>query len=68
MDEIDFAEPGQWGRLIRSTHQGRTEPLRARFGGGHKVFTFVIWAEGGAGTTVSNIQRAGPASSRGNEL
>jgi hypothetical protein len=45
MDEIDFAGPGQWGRLIRSTHQGRTELYELDFGGGHKVFTFVIWAE-----------------------
>lgn len=45
MDEIDFAGPAQWGRLIRSTHQGRTELYELDFGGGHKVFTFVIWAE-----------------------
>jgi hypothetical protein len=46
MDEIDFAGPAQWGRLIRSTNQGRTELYELDFGGGHKVFTFVIWAEG----------------------
>ncbi len=45
MTEIDFAGPGQWGRLIRSTNQGRTELYELDFGGGHKVFTFVIWAE-----------------------
>jgi hypothetical protein len=44
MDEIDFAEPAQWGRLIRSRHRGRTELYELDFGGRHKVFTFVIWA------------------------
>jgi hypothetical protein len=44
--EIDFSGPAQWGRLIRSTHDGRTELFELDFGGGHKVFTFVIWAEG----------------------
>jgi hypothetical protein len=44
--EIDFSGPGQWGRLIRSTNGGRTELFELDFGGGHKVFTFVIWAEG----------------------
>lgn len=46
MTEIDFAGPAQWGRLIRSTNGGRTELYELDFGGGHKVFTFVIWAEG----------------------
>jgi len=36
----------QWGKLIRSTNGGRTEVFELDFGGGHKVFTFVIWAEG----------------------
>jgi hypothetical protein len=46
MTEIDFAGPGQWGRLIRSTNNGRTQLYELDFGGGHKVFTFVIWADG----------------------
>jgi len=46
MTEIDFAGPGQWGRLIRSTNRGRTELYELDFGGGRKVITFVIWAEG----------------------
>ena len=45
MSEIDFAGPGQWGRLIRSTNRGRTELYELDFGGGYKIFTFVIWAE-----------------------
>jgi hypothetical protein len=36
----------QWGKLIRSTNGGRTEVFELDFGGGHKVFTFIIWAEG----------------------
>ena len=46
MNDIDFSGPGQWGRLIRSTNRGRTELYELDFGGGHKIFTFVIWAEG----------------------
>jgi hypothetical protein len=45
MTEIDFEGPGQWGRLIRSTRNGRTELYELDFGGGHKIFTFVIWAD-----------------------
>lgn len=45
MTEIDFEGPGQWGRLIRSTNKGRTELYELDFGGGHKIFTFVIWAD-----------------------
>jgi hypothetical protein len=37
---------GQWGKLIRSTNRGRTELYELDFGGGHKMFTFVIWADG----------------------
>ena len=35
----------QWGKLIRSTNGGRTERFELDFGGGHKLFTLVIWAE-----------------------
>ena len=48
MADIDFETPAQWGKLIRSSHSGRTEVYELDFGGGHKVFTFVIWAEGEA--------------------
>ncbi len=37
----------QWGKLIRSTNGGRTEVFELDFGGGHKTFTFVIWANAG---------------------
>lgn len=45
MNEIDFEGPGQWGKLVRSTHGGRLERYELDFGGGHKVFTFVIWPD-----------------------
>lgn len=45
MDEIEFEGPGQWGRKLRSTNGGRTELYELDFGGGHKVVTFVIWAD-----------------------
>jgi hypothetical protein len=49
MNDIDFDTPAQWGKLIRTSHGGRTEVYELDFGGGHKVFTFVIWAEEGRG-------------------
>jgi hypothetical protein len=45
MLDIDFTTPAQWGKLVRSSHGGRTEVYALDFGRGHKVFTFVIWAE-----------------------
>ena len=35
----------QWGKLIRSTNNGRTELYELDLGGGHKVVTHVIWAD-----------------------
>jgi hypothetical protein len=45
MNDIDFEGPGQWGKLVRSTHGGRLQRYELDFGGGYKVFTFVIWAD-----------------------
>lgn len=45
MTDIDFTTPAQWGKLIRTSHGGRTGLYELDFGRGHKVFTFVIWAE-----------------------
>ena len=44
MADIDISGPGQWGKLIHSSHGGWKELYELDFGGGHKVFTFVIWA------------------------
>jgi hypothetical protein len=35
----------QWGKLVRSTNNGRTELYELDLGGGHKVLTHIIWAE-----------------------
>lgn len=35
----------QWGKLIRSSNNGRTELYELDLGGGHKILTRVIWAE-----------------------
>ena len=39
----DLENPGEWGRRIKG--QGRAAVYERDFGGGHKVFTFVIWAD-----------------------
>jgi hypothetical protein len=51
MADIDFETPAvaEWGKLIRTSHGGRTALYELDFGGGHKVFTFVIWVEEGRG-------------------
>lgn len=41
MENLD--NPSQWGRLVKS--EGRIAVYERDFGGGYKVFTFVIWAE-----------------------
>ena len=46
MGQIDFESPGQWGRLVRGSVGKGTAVYELDFGGGHKVFTFVIWADG----------------------
>lgn len=38
-------EAGEWGRLVRSTNEGRTALFERDFGNGNKMFTFVIWAD-----------------------
>lgn len=46
-DSDEPAELGtaQWGKLIRSTNNGRTELYELDLGGGRKVLTRVIWAD-----------------------
>ena len=50
LTDTDSDEPvqlgtAQWGKLIRSTKNGRTELYELDLGNGHKVLTHVIWAE-----------------------
>lgn len=46
MGQIDLEGPGQWGRLVSSSRNGKAEIYELDFGNGHKIFTFVIWADG----------------------
>ncbi|MCZ7568172.1 MAG: hypothetical protein M5U01_06250 [Ardenticatenaceae bacterium] len=41
----DFSTPAEWGRAIRTSPKGRALVYERDFGGGHKLFTFVFWAE-----------------------
>ena len=44
LNQIDFATPAQWRQVVARSADGKTEKYELDFGGGHKVFTFVIWA------------------------
>ena len=44
MVDVDYASPQQWGRLMKQ--QGRTAIYELDFGGGRRIVTFVIWADG----------------------
>jgi hypothetical protein len=44
MAQGDFSTVREWGKLLRSAGDGRPALYERDFGGGHKVFTFVIWA------------------------
>jgi hypothetical protein len=43
MDELSLDGPGQWGRLIRGSRERGYSTYVLDFGGGHKIFTFVLW-------------------------
>lgn len=46
-DDVDDADgPPQWGNVLRKDGNGRTSLYERDLGGGHKVFTFVFWADG----------------------
>jgi len=44
MADLDIEGPGQFGRLIHSSHGGWKETYELDFGGGHRIITHVIWA------------------------
>jgi hypothetical protein len=44
MADIEISGPGQWGKLIHSSHGGWKETYELDFGGGQKIITHVIWA------------------------
>jgi hypothetical protein len=45
MAEINLDGPRQWGRPVKTSANGRTSVYEHDFGAGHKVTTFVIWAD-----------------------
>jgi hypothetical protein len=45
MGLIDFDNPGQWGRLVSRSRNGRSETYELDFGRGNKVVTHVFWAD-----------------------
>jgi hypothetical protein len=42
---VDLDNPSEWGRLMKSSHGGRTQTFERDFGHGRKVITHVIWAQ-----------------------
>ncbi len=44
-DEPEHRGTSQWGKLVRSTNNGRTESYELDLGRGQKMITHVIWAE-----------------------
>lgn len=44
-ESIDFNQPDQWGTLLESVNDGRTEVYERDLGDGYKVVNFVIWAQ-----------------------
>ena len=45
MNQIGLDGPGQWGRLVSSSRNGRSQTFELDFGRGHKVITHVFWAD-----------------------
>jgi len=45
MGQIDFETPGQWGRVVGASRNGRQAVYELDFGGGNKVVTHVFWAD-----------------------
>lgn len=45
MNDINLKGPGQWGKVIQKSDDGRNMLFELDFGGGHRVFTFVTWAD-----------------------
>ncbi len=42
---INLDGPRQWGRVVKTSPNGRSSVYELDFGAGHKVTTFVIWAD-----------------------
>jgi len=46
MDQLSLDGPGQWGQLVFRSEDGHKETYVLDFGGGHKIITHVLWAQG----------------------
>lgn len=44
-DDVDVSEPRHWGKALRKDGKGRDAHFVQDLAKGHKVFTFVIWAD-----------------------
>ncbi len=42
--EVDLDDPKEWGKELRKSSDGKASLYERDLGKGHKVFTFVIWA------------------------
>jgi hypothetical protein len=49
MIDLQVEGPGQWGRLVASTRDGRSQTFELDFGHGNKIVTHVLWADGPTG-------------------
>ena len=45
MADLDPEGPGQWGRLVRSSRNGRVQTYVLDFGHGNRIVTEVFWAD-----------------------
>ena len=45
MGAIDLDGPGQWGRVVRGSRAAGFTIHELDFGGGHRVYSFVTWAD-----------------------
>lgn len=45
MGQIEFDTPAQWGRLVRSSANGRVQIFELDFGRDNRVLTHVFWAD-----------------------
>jgi hypothetical protein len=43
-NNMDTSNQSEWGKAIRASRGGQNSLYERNFGGGHKVFTFVVWA------------------------
>ncbi len=41
----DLSTPDQWGKVVKTARNGRSAIYARDFGGGHRVVTFVVWAQ-----------------------